>query len=234
MAVSRLHLLALPALLCSGAALAQTAQPNTLDAQMQQQQRRAPSTSQASPAQAAPAQWPTMQGQQKPAAQPAQPQAAPAPAMMAPAPQQSWPAAAPQPAGVPQAPLSYGIESTGGGAIPALPLEIMTTQSGVRFVSGGIGDEEMQQLKMIAPEYNLQVMLSAGKGEYISGVTLRVLDEKGAQILTVQEAGPYFYARLPAGIYYVETSVTGESVVKKIKLRVDEGKTTKEHIVYNQ
>ena len=130
--------------------------------------------------------------------------------------------------------VAYGntIDSVGNGAIPALPLEEQVS-NGVSFINGGIGDEELAELKNKAGEFNLHVMLSAPKGEYISDVSLRILDSAGATLVSVDDAGPYFYAHMNAGHYTLETTnANGEK--KAIKLAVPEKGTLKEHVVFSE
>ena len=92
----------------------------------------------------------------------------------------------------------------------------------------------MAELKAKAAEFNLHVMLSDPKGEYISDVSLRLLDSKDAALVTVDDAGPYFYAHVQPGDYTLETTTKGESVIKKLKFTVPAKGIMKEHIVYNQ
>ena len=124
------------------------------------------------------------------------------------------------------------VDSEGGGAIPSLPLEVLT-QNGVTYVNGGIGDEEMAELKAKASEFNLHVMISAKGGAYISDVALRVTDEKGNALVLIADAGPYFYAKLQPGHYVLETS-TKEGKVTKKKLSVTGKQLIREHIVSDQ
>lgn len=194
---------------------------------------------QASPAVAAPQNWP-----QNSTGSAAGNAAAPAPAATAPvAPQDSAPvvaapqpapAMAPAPAAAPVATpaASANIDSIGGGAIPALPLEIMTS-GGVVFVSGGIGDEEMEMLKSREHEFNVKIMLSAPKGEFVSNITLRILDNKDTPLVGIPDAGPYVYAKMQPGTYFIETTgASGEK--KKDKIVVTDKGMVKKHYTFNE
>ncbi len=98
------------------------------------------------------------------------------------------------------------IDSVGAGAIPPLPLELQTSTSGVQYLTGGIGDEELAQLKSVEVDYNVQALMAGKKGTFMSGFTLRLLDSKGAEVLTAYEAGQYFYTRLAPGSYSIEAT----------------------------
>ena len=117
---------------------------------------------------------------------------------------------------VPQAPLPVShsgetIDSEGSGAIPSLPLDVMT-ENGISYLSGGVSDEETEQLKSLADDYNLRLLLTGLSGEFLGGATMVLKDASGAALLTLREAGPEVYARVPAGKYTVEvTNAAGVS-----------------------
>lgn len=121
------------------------------------------------------------------------------------------------------------IDSAGGGAIPALPLQPYI-KAGVQYVSGGIGDEELAQLKMIESEYNVRVMLSSKGGAYVANVRLRVLDGGGKEVLSVADAGPFVYIHLPPGKYTLEGKRNGET--KKTAVTVTAKRTAKPHLTF--
>lgn len=142
-----------------------------------------------------------------------------------------WPAEAAPSAGIPAAvaaPISHVptdprtgelIESEGGDAIPALPLEIK--QNGeIQFVTGGVGDEEQAQLNAIAHDYNLQLLMAAKTGEYLSGLTVKLFDSTHkVELASVDNAGPFFYARVKPGTYIIELTPwkgTAQMVTLKI------------------
>ncbi|MBY0407405.1 MAG: hypothetical protein K2Q01_06910, partial [Rickettsiales bacterium] len=77
------------------------------------------------------------------------------------------------------------------------------------------------------------IMLSAPSGEYISEVKLRLLDANGAELLAVEDAGPYFYAHVPPAAYTLETTNPGEAP-KSEKITVPATGALSRHIVYNQ
>jgi len=130
------------------------------------------------------------------------------------------PSSAPKANMLPVARNGEVIDSVGSGAIPpALTPE--KNQNGVRYLSGGVGDEELGVLKAQEKDYNVHLLLSAVSGEYMSGVSLRFTDSKGAEILKVERAGPYFYAALPPGAYTVE-AVSATGIAKTTKVNASE------------
>lgn len=107
------------------------------------------------------------------------------------------------------APNGEVINSVGSGAIPPLPLQMMTSSSGMKYLTGGIGDEELAQLKSVEGDFNLQLLMAGKKGAYMSGFLLRVYDETNAELLTAYDTGPYFYTRLVPGKYRLEATSEG-------------------------
>lgn len=102
------------------------------------------------------------------------------------------------------------IDSQGSGAIPALPLDVMTNGT-VTYVSGGISDEEMAMLKSRASEFNLHVNMNTVGGAFMVTSKFHVLDANNTEVLRIEDAGPYVYAHLPAGKYTVE-AVEGSEI----------------------
>ena len=127
------------------------------------------------------------------------------------------------------APAGEMIDSQGGGAIPALPLEVQS-QNGVNFLTGGIGDEEKAQVKASEHQYNLHMLMSSPGGAFVSDVSLQIIDANGKQLVSADNAGPYFYANLPQGSYTIEMSAHGET--KKIAVRIKDGKAVREMVEF--
>ncbi|MFW0777674.1 MAG: hypothetical protein ACN2B6_08160 [Rickettsiales bacterium] len=97
------------------------------------------------------------------------------------------------------------IDSTGGGAIPALPLTVMSNGT-MKYVTGGIGEEELLQLKNMENDFNVRMLIASKDGQFVGDATVRVVDTKDTVLFTVPEAGPYFYVSLPAGKYIFEVT----------------------------
>jgi hypothetical protein len=149
----------------------------------------------------------------------AAPERKPLPKMARPAARQEWPAqpAAASPAAgnaTAAAPAMYRdrkgevIDSVGGGAIPALPLTVMTN-GGFKYVTGGVGEEELAQLKGAANDFNAQILLAGADGEFVGDALVDITGADGAKILSADNAGPYFYASLPPGSYRLNVTVQG-------------------------
>lgn len=78
------------------------------------------------------------------------------------------------------------------------------TQDGVSFVSGGIGQDQRDELQRIKGQFNLHLLFAVQqKGEYLSDVQVEITSSDGTSMLRTISAGPNFYAKLPSGRYKV-------------------------------
>lgn len=83
-------------------------------------------------------------------------------------------------------------------------------QNGIRYMSGGIGEEEEAALRAAADRFNLRLLFATKRtGEYLADVKVQVQDAKGATVLAAVSDGPCFLAALPAGRYRVTATARG-------------------------
>ncbi|MBF8672175.1 carboxypeptidase regulatory-like domain-containing protein [Pseudomonas putida] len=95
-------------------------------------------------------------------------------------------------------------------------------QNGVRFLQGGIGQDEANALRK-TPGYDLHVELSTGpEGKFQSGATVDIQNAQGQPVLSVTDAGPLLYVQLPPGKYKVTGNAQGETVQQLVTVN---GKT---------
>ncbi|MDH0649274.1 carboxypeptidase regulatory-like domain-containing protein [Pseudomonas sp. GD03858] len=89
-------------------------------------------------------------------------------------------------------------------------------QNGVRYLQGGIGQDEANALRR-TPGYNLHITLSTGaEGKFQSGATLAIESAQGNQVLALQDVGPLIYVQLPPGHYRVTGSADGQTVRQQV------------------
>ena len=103
------------------------------------------------------------------------------------------------------APNGEVFDSRGSDAIPALPLEIRTVGD-IRYITGGVGDEEKAQLAMVENDYNVRILIAGNSGAFISGAMVRIMDKDGRILLSTDGAGPYLYAAMAPGMYTLEVT----------------------------
>lgn len=122
--------------------------------------------------------------------------------------------------------------SAGSGAIPALPLEVKS-ENGITYVTGGIGDEEMAQLKAQQGNFNVQVLLTAQHGEYLGEALARVIGADGADLAVIENAGPYVYVQLKPGSYTFEVTAK-EGGIRKFEFTVPPQHTVKQVLRFSE
>ncbi len=96
----------------------------------------------------------------------------------------------------------------------------------VKYITGGIGDEERNTLQSVEKDYNLRIMSAYKDGAFSGDTHVIIRDHAGGELINVS-AGPLFYARLPAGTYMVEAVNGDES--KKQKVLLNQSKATSVH-----
>jgi hypothetical protein len=85
-------------------------------------------------------------------------------------------------------------------------------QGAVSFVSGGVGEDELADIKGMARGYPLELLFvakSTPTNEYVSDVQVKVMDKGGTVMLDTQSNGPYLLAKLPPGRYTIEATLHG-------------------------
>jgi hypothetical protein len=85
------------------------------------------------------------------------------------------------------------------------------TQQGYRFMSGGVGADERDQMMQQANQYDLTLAFAAPSGDYLSDVNVVITDPSGNEILNTTTSGPLLYAELPNGRYDVKATYNGRT-----------------------
>jgi len=84
------------------------------------------------------------------------------------------------------------------------------TEQGSPYMTGGVGSGEREKMQSLAGEYNLKLSFAETSGMYISDVWLSIAKD-GRQILQTITNGPWFYIKLPPGVYTVEAAYENET-----------------------
>jgi hypothetical protein len=113
--------------------------------------------------------------------------------------------------------LLAGIGLAAGPARADEPSLDVKTVGNISYVSGGVGVSERQALDQVKSQYNLHLLFAYSKsGAFLAGVRVRIAKASGAEVLDAVSAGPYFYARLPAGHYRVSADNAGKVQTKSV------------------
>jgi uncharacterized membrane protein len=81
---------------------------------------------------------------------------------------------------------------------------IYKTASGIRFINGGISEEQADDIRRTAKNFSLEVLFSGGKaGGWLTDVSFMILNEKGKTIFSKKQSGPILFIDLPDGNYKI-------------------------------
>lgn len=100
-------------------------------------------------------------------------------------------------------------------AAPAAGPEEQTYGS-TRFLTGGIGQEEVQAMREAASRYPLAMTFTIGTGQYLSDVKVTIRGRGGETILSAVSGGPMMLVDLPPGQYTVEAAAEGKTLTRKV------------------
>jgi hypothetical protein len=102
---------------------------------------------------------------------------------------------------------------------PALLAAQPKEQNGVSYINGGVGHDEQDAMRALRADYNLRLTFATKQtGAYRSDVQLDIADTKGANLLSVANTGPMFFAKLPPGTYRISASAEGKTFKRSVKL----------------
>lgn len=91
------------------------------------------------------------------------------------------------------------------------------TDGKVVYVTGGIGDGELEELEAAKSEYNFRLMNTSKSGAYVSDTSVVIENRQGKDVLATN-TGPMLFATLPAGRYTVMAENGGVVQTKTITL----------------
>lgn len=99
-----------------------------------------------------------------------------------------------------------------GEPLSGSPLE--KRDGDIRYISGGIGNEEKAMLEQQRSSYNLWIESALSTGHYISDAYYTITNKSGDSVFSAQGDGPFFYVALPQGSYKVTADWKGQSNTK--------------------
>ncbi len=93
---------------------------------------------------------------------------------------------------------------------------------GISYISGGVGEEETLAILAEAKQWPLLLELSQienGRGIWIFGATIKVINTKQQTIFDAQADGPYMLINLDSGEYSIEASYQGIQQKRSISIK---------------
>jgi hypothetical protein len=80
------------------------------------------------------------------------------------------------------------------------------TSGGIRYLAGGVSEEERDAIREQANGYNLWIWLArSGSGYFLADVKVSIVDARGQPVLDTVTNGPWLLARVPPGRYTIRT-----------------------------
>lgn len=95
---------------------------------------------------------------------------------------------------------------------------------GIPYITGGVGEGETQAILSEAKQWRLLLEMSQienGRGVWIFGAMINILNDKNQTIFNAQADGPYMLVNLEAGAYTIQASFNGVQQSKAIGIKAD-------------
>ena len=108
--------------------------------------------------------------------------------------------------------LSWGTAASAQMRAPApetIPAPTVLEYQGVRYLTGGVGEEERADILGQAREFNLKLVFAEKSSDYLSDVAVVVTAGGGRKVLEATTDGPMLFAKLPPGRYRVTATANG-------------------------
>jgi hypothetical protein len=93
------------------------------------------------------------------------------------------------------------------------PLPPMQTQGNVTYITGGVGQEEADAMRIEAARFPLSMEFARNakpNAEFLSGVNVIIRDQRGQTVLSTVSDGPILLVRIPPGKYTVTAEIEGQ------------------------
>jgi hypothetical protein len=98
------------------------------------------------------------------------------------------------------------------------PSAPVLSQGSVSYMSGGVGDDELEMMQQLASKFNLKMLFASTKGNYLAGVHITVENKGGQVLLNTDSDGPFLYVLLPKGQCKVVALKDNQPIVKTVHL----------------
>lgn len=114
-------------------------------------------------------------------------------------------------------PMAHSAPQASLSLHPNAPLQARQ-EGDVTYISGGIGDGEVDQLKAEERNYNFKMINSDPTGHYTADTNLVITSRDGREVIRVDNAGPLFLAQLPPGEYRVEATNGSQHETRNVRV----------------
>jgi hypothetical protein len=102
-----------------------------------------------------------------------------------------------------------------------LPMPVSASSGEIPYISGGVGEDEAQQMKMEAQHYPLALQFLEqvnGVGTYSAGENVTIQDAGNRVVFNAITRGPFMLIDLPSGHYTVTASLNGREQMRNVDI----------------
>jgi hypothetical protein len=104
------------------------------------------------------------------------------------------------------------------------------TPTGIAFMTGGIGEEEVAVMKPQAKKFTLNLLFSEGiVGRWVTDINVNIYDEASKLVFRIVGAKNVLYVNMPAGTYTILANNNGNKLRQKVTLEAN----TNQKVVLN-
>ncbi|WP_051901381.1 hypothetical protein [Methylotenera sp. L2L1] len=108
--------------------------------------------------------------------------------------------------------------------------QIHTTKSGIQYLTGGIGHEEVIEMRPHAKKFTLNLIFSEGEdGHLATAININIYNTQNELVFRLKNAKPMLYVNLPAGSYTILATNNGE----KLRHRLTVDASSNQKIILN-
>jgi hypothetical protein len=101
------------------------------------------------------------------------------------------------------------------------------TEQDRRFLMGGVGVEEVEQMRQQAGQFPLQLIVAARTGAYLADTQIRISSAQQGPVLDTTLNAPWLLVDLPPGNYSIEATHGGQTQQRRLTV----GPGGRQHIV---
>ena len=117
--------------------------------------------------------------------------------------------------------LGYGMVAAMAMAFPFTAAEAVVegrTAQDRRYVAGGIGLDESEQMKAAVQDFALAITVASKSGAYLADSQIRIEDARGKAVLDTKLEAPYLLVDLAPGKYKVEATLQGKRQTRSVDI----------------
>ncbi len=111
--------------------------------------------------------------------------------------------------------------------------EVQTTATGVKYFSGGVGEQGRAEIENMQADYSLKLMFAATQGMFLANVAVLIHDSKGNLMLETVTDGPVLLVDLPTGSYKVTAREEETKQTKTASVSARAGRMNTQYVRFN-